>query len=289
MILSSTTDTLTLTTESTAELHITAVVTDRNTTTGVIGATEYILTKVTTVTTTTIVAAPASGYTRKVLLVVIHAKGGPNDLHLFYDADGTPFQLGSARLQPTEDYIYDRKTGLTLVTRASAPQRKVSLSENHAESTAIPTTKNITSPVGQSIRMPHSTRVATDKRVAVMNIGLHNTQAGTTGIALGTLLRTPNVGTFWGFTLAAVTLSATAATFAIVQQTDHETLGALGTGTTGASAYGLAINVCIARINVAGALAESYLWQVGVQSEVNASWVVLHRGNILDAFEDTEQ
>jgi hypothetical protein len=113
MIFSATTDKLQLTTSSTAGIDVLVNYADMDTTTKAVTVGRQ-LTKITTATTTDIMAAPASGFSRKythISISNIHASTA-NTLTLIYDANATDYTIESATLAAGERMSYAEGRGM---------------------------------------------------------------------------------------------------------------------------------------------------------------------------------
>jgi hypothetical protein len=113
MIFSATTDKLQLTTSSTAGIDVLVAYADMDTTTKAVTVGRQ-LTKITTATTTDIMAAPASGFSRKythISISNIHASTA-NTLTLIYDASATDYVIESATLAAGERMSYAEGRGM---------------------------------------------------------------------------------------------------------------------------------------------------------------------------------
>jgi hypothetical protein len=113
MIFSATTDKLQLTTSTTAGIDVLVNYADMDTTTKAVTVGRQ-LTKITTATTTDIMAAPASGFSRKythISISNVHASTS-NTLTLIYDANATDYTIESATLAAGERMSYAEGRGM---------------------------------------------------------------------------------------------------------------------------------------------------------------------------------
>jgi hypothetical protein len=119
MILTATTDKLSLITEQAGDVDVIVNYVDRVTSTGAVGAANRQVTTITTATTTDILASPAADTTRKVLDISIrnaHATTSV-DVVVQYNANGTLYEAHAARLYPTERLAWSFDSGFNLNTR----------------------------------------------------------------------------------------------------------------------------------------------------------------------------
>jgi hypothetical protein len=127
IILSLTTDKISLITSSTANIDVVAAYIDRNQSTGVVGLADRQLTTISTATTTDIVAVPGATTTRNVKRMTIrnrHATAS-NDVTVQINANGTLYELHKVTLlageclQYIEDFGFVKLVDTTRLDRTS--------------------------------------------------------------------------------------------------------------------------------------------------------------------------
>ncbi len=118
ILLTTTTDKLSLITDFSCNIAVSVIYIDRNQTTGNVGVADRQLTTITTATTTDILAAPGASTTRKVkeLRIQNANTSTPMDITLQYNANGTLYEFISSRLMPKDVLTYAEDTGFKLVT-----------------------------------------------------------------------------------------------------------------------------------------------------------------------------
>lgn len=119
ILLTNTTDKISLVTDFTGNVKVSTIFIDRNQSSGNVGLAERQLTTITTAATTDIVAAPGATTTRKVkeLRVQNANTTSPMDVTLQYDANGLLYEFISSRLMPGDTLTYAENTGFKLVTK----------------------------------------------------------------------------------------------------------------------------------------------------------------------------
>lgn len=113
MLLTATTDKISLITSETCDVDVVASYIDRNQSTGAIGQANRQLTTIATGTTTDIVAAPGATTTRKIQQLTIrnaHASTAV-DVTVQFNANGTLYEMHAERLYATEILEWDEDTG----------------------------------------------------------------------------------------------------------------------------------------------------------------------------------
>jgi len=119
ILLTNTTDKISLITDFTCNVKTSIVYIDRDQTSGNVGLAERQLTSITTAGTTDILAAPPATTTRKVKEFRIENANTayPMDVTLQYNANGILYELISSRLMPSDALTYMEDAGLKLVTK----------------------------------------------------------------------------------------------------------------------------------------------------------------------------
>jgi hypothetical protein len=114
LLLTSTTDSFQVTTgPGTCDLKVLSCFTDRDSTTGVVGAASRAVANIVTATTTTVVAAPAATTTRILDLLVIrnHSASLVTDVTFLYNANTVLYEVVEFRLFPGEVLTYTEELG----------------------------------------------------------------------------------------------------------------------------------------------------------------------------------
>ena len=119
ILLTNTTDKLSLVTDFTGNVKVSTIFIDRNQSSGNVGLAERQLTTITTAATTDIVAAPGATTTRKVKELRVHNANttSPMDVTIQYNANGLLYEYISSRLMPGDALTYAENTGFKLVTK----------------------------------------------------------------------------------------------------------------------------------------------------------------------------
>jgi len=119
ILLTSTTDKISLVTDFTGNVKVSTIFIDRNQSSGNVGLAERQLTTITTAATTDIVAAPGATTTRKVKELRVHNANttSPMDVTLQYNNNGTLYEYISSRLMPGDALTYTENTGFKLITQ----------------------------------------------------------------------------------------------------------------------------------------------------------------------------
>jgi hypothetical protein len=119
IILSLTTDKVSLITSSTAAIDVVTSYIDRDQSTGTVGLADRKLTAITTATTTDIVSVPAATTTRNVKAMHVRNKGAAsNDVTIQFNANGTLYELFKTTLQGGECVEYVEGVGFFKTTLA---------------------------------------------------------------------------------------------------------------------------------------------------------------------------
>jgi len=125
LILSLTTDKVSVISSTTATLDVVATYVDRVTSTGVVGAANRQLTAISTATTTDIVAVPGADTTRNVQSITIRNKSAAsdNDVTVQINANGTLYELHKVTLLAGETLVYLDNFGFNKVQDSSRNER----------------------------------------------------------------------------------------------------------------------------------------------------------------------
>lgn len=197
MILSATTDKLTLTTNEAADVDVVTTYVDRSSSTGVVGEAGQQRTTITSATTTDIVAAPASSTTRKVKHLIIrntHASAS-SDVCVNYNANGTVYEFFGARLYPGDKLEFDESTGFHVV-KSARPRFRFFGYQNRDEVLYLPCTTTPASDTVSSIiptcvaQLPPRLQSSAARRYGIFAWYTYVTAANTTGIRVGVVQTT---------------------------------------------------------------------------------------------------
>jgi hypothetical protein len=287
MILTETTDKLSLITEQTGDVDVVVTYIDRVTSTGAVGAAGRQVTNITTVTTTDILAAPAADTTRKVESIVIrnaHATTSM-DLRPQLDANGTLYELPAARLYPKDMWQWDEAKGFTKVGRdarfaffGSTP------ADDQLSHTAVSSASSNPPVVMGCAPPPTPLSTRADRAFAMFSWAFFLGAATTTGCKMGHLDSANQInGIVAG--IGNATNSATAATkMALSDTMSDNTLLAFGTSPTTVAAS------MILASGYAETSVQTKLESISLRfaSEVAASQVSIVGGTYFQMSEDTE-
>lgn len=280
LLLTAVTDKISLITDDACDVDVVAIYTERNQSTGAVGATARQVTHPTTATTTDIVDVPGATTDRNIREIIVrnaHATTSV-DVTVQFDANGVLYELFAARLYPKEALEYTLDRGFTKLSRSKMPtfygiDSYTSLFNNQVA--------NISLVPGCSFKIPPST---TTRQIGVFAACVYLSLTTTVGFqpiiaslgAAGAYGRTTGICTAVNGVLAATLMcqSGTAG-----QQITNGTTP-LGE-TFGVVAGGFEIP-----ITLEGGVRDFIL---GFLSETAATNVAVQAGTWFEVFEDTEQ
>lgn len=236
MILSTTTDKISLITAEAGDVDVVVVYTDRNQANGAVGVSDRQLTNITTATTTDILAAPGATTERKIQKATIrnaHATTSV-DVIVQFNANAVLYELHAARLYPTEMLEYTIGSGFTLVSQFPKASESVVAPILSTLSTA--TNPGQPGPLPWSISIKKSPGAATIRRFGIFGAFTTLTSVATVGDRTGfqvfnetlTFARETNISSNVNSVTAAVLTNGTLATL------DNNTIGKAA-GTTGSA------------------------------------------------------
>jgi len=298
MLLTSTTDKLSLTTAHAGDIDVVVTYMDRTTSSGVMGSAASQRTTITLATTTDILAAPSADTQRLVLAINIrnvHATLA-NDVTINYNANGTLYEMQAARLYGTssnnfvgDQLQWNEEDGWELIKIRQRIYKLVVADDLTRSSAAITgSTINITTVPGTMTEIPtafvDSKSVVVRHFVALMR-NLVIAAATTTGTAFGFLMPSAPFVTARNVAIVSVTASVTGATHATQAVVGGNQVGACGTSTTA----GWLLSMVSGCVILSDDRARSpFIAYEGMQSEVAASLASSEAGAHFEFMESTE-
>jgi hypothetical protein len=290
MILSATTDKVQVITSlgSTIDLDVITHFTDRNQSTGVIGAADRKVTTISSAATTDVVASPGATTTRSVRELTIRNAHAtiPVEVVVQFNANGTLYEMYQARLFPTEMLQYTAREGFKIIARTA----RINASRvYHSAGNAIASVHNnagdsLSFVPALTVPIPEDQATSGMPLLGAMACIFSTCNATTTGIGfdIGAQGRFPNFE-ITGL-IGTVTLSVTASVhFAATNGSNHLT-GILSTDSPGSSssfaflAHGMKFDTDATSTTPFG---------VGFCSELAATTVKIQPGSIFQAFQHT--
>jgi len=286
MLLSSTTDKLSLITDYAGDIDVVVTFIERNHSTGVVGIAERQLTTITTATTTDILAVPGATTERKVESLSIRNTHAStlNDVVLQYNASGTLYEMYIARLLPGERLNYDPTSGFSVVTRIDKTVYSSGATIDNYQSNSA--NANCTSTVPPGMKIAPSPTSALTRSFGAFAAFIDTTPIGTTGFLAGFRVTGISALTQARETrLAANTNSVTAATLDCFSRATLSTTALdAGTGST-VEALGL-IAAGFVYTEASTEKRDAYVNFI-FQSEIVSSIVTLIPGTWFELFEAT--
>jgi hypothetical protein len=290
MILSATTDKLSLITDFAGDIDVVVTYIDRNQSTGAIGAANRQLTTITTATTTDILAAPAATTDRKVESITIRNAhvSTSNDVIVQYNANGTLYELHAARLRSTEMLQWSEHDGFEKITDLDLPYFFRGLTHGLSRATSAVSGNDITISYcrGTSCVIKPTKANTAVRTIGCFSMFTYYTIITTTGIAIGLLLPEPGFSSAINDSLISNTRSVPGSTVSVmstatVAGTDQ--LSAHGTAQTSSTNRNLGI--LAAHCKYTESNSPSFTAWLGIQSEVGGSEVDLAKGASFEVFE----
>lgn len=211
MLLGSTTDSLELiVSPGSCVVHVDAVFTDRNQSTGLVGAADRQLTNISTASTTTIVSSPGVTTSRMIENLFIRNASSTVvvDCVLQYNANATIREIVSFRLFPDDVFVFTLQAGFRKVV-ANPRLDKFGAQDGNEDTTADVNTHPVN---GCSVQIPSA---SASKRYCFLANYVFRSAITTTGaqFTVNVLNNASNalISTFVGATIQAVLDSVTAA------------------------------------------------------------------------------
>jgi hypothetical protein len=291
MLLASTTDKLSLITDQAGDIDVVVTYIDRNQSTGAVGAANRQLTAITTATTTDILAAPAATTDRKVESITIrnaHASTS-NDVLVQYNANGTLYEMGAARLYPTEMLQWSEQDGFTHMRRSVRPVFESRLSPETSNTTQVVTgnSRNISFVANANVNIRDSLAGAVTRVLSSFGMSFHTAAVSTTGIAIGMVAAGIGFSSSGQPKIQAVSnndnncgLSSNGGATSVDQLAAN--------GTSPATIPTLSLLGSWVKWAQAASGEQDYSVYMGIQSEVDTSLVTVGRGTMFSVFEATD-
>jgi len=301
VLLTATTDKLSLiTSNGTCDINVVVVYTERNQSTGDVGATGSQETKITTATTTDILGAPGATTDRKVESISI--RNGPsassvsNDVTLQFNANGTLYEWHAARLRVTERLEWTLESGFTQTFRQDSstyhkPVFERRMSSTFEESSQIVTGnfRNINTLNGCSVNVPRSGSANRDRVVVAFLNWMDLAGVATTGVGIGLLSPTTP---FTSSGNPRIECCTTLVTDSVLSSNGGDVavdqLVANGTSLAGAILGPGWLSGWVAWAELGAFEPPFNPMYIGLQSEVDASAVLVNKGAIFELFEATD-
>ncbi len=291
MLLSSTTDKLSLISEQTGDLDVVATFIDRNQSTGAVGVADRKFATITTVTTTDIVAAPASTTDRKVLEISIrnaHASTSM-DVVVQYNDNGTLYEMIAARLYPTERLDWTEAGGWKKTGRRDSRlfERRMSEGDTRINAVVSGSDLNLSTVYNCFVNVPPTKAGGTVRVMCSLYLWHDLAAATTTGVGIGQV--SPLIAGFTNSNNQNIQVCVDSVTAATLSAQDGGAADALVANGTSGLTNMMGIGGGVVKWTEAATPAErQHAFSLACQSEVAASQITIDIGAWFELFEATE-